>query len=155
MENVNPTPDAATLRAASARGRESRLSPAPAYACLMLPYPPSINGLFAGKARRFTSRAYKSWQADADYALMQQTPLPRFTDRVAMTLTFGRPDKRRRDLGNLEKAVSDQLVKSGILADDSLIEILMLAWGDVTGCRVEIEPYTDLHARTQAARVIT
>jgi len=152
MENVNPTPDAATLRAAAARGRESRLSPAPAYACLMLPYPPSTNGLFAGKARRFTSKAYKSWQFDADAALLQQTPLPRFTDRVVLTLTFGRPDKRRRDLGNLEKAVSDQLVKHNILADDSLIEILMLAWGDVTGCRVEIEPFTELHARQQAAR---
>jgi len=60
MKNVNPTPDAATLRAASARGRESRLSPAPAYACLMLPYPPSTNGLFAGKARRFVSKPYKA-----------------------------------------------------------------------------------------------
>ena len=149
---VNRTLDAATLRAALARGRESRLSPAPAYACLMLPYPPSTNGLFAGKARRFTSKAYKLWQADADRALMQQAPLPRYTDRVVLTLTFGRPDKRRRDLGNLEKAVSDQLVKHGILADDSLIEILMLAWGDVTGCRAEIEPFTELHARQQAAR---
>lgn len=150
---VNRTPDAATLRASSARGRESRLSSAPAfYSCLMLPFPPSTNNLFAGKARRFTSKAYKAWQAEADHALLQQTPLPRFADRVVMTLTFGRPDKRRRDLGNLEKAISDQLVKHGILADDSLIEVLMLAWGDVTGCMVEIEPFTELHARQQAAR---
>ena len=42
---------------------------------------------------------------------------------------FRRPDKRRRDLGNLEKAVSDTLVKYGVIEDDSLIVDLRLRWG--------------------------
>jgi crossover junction endodeoxyribonuclease RusA len=109
------------------------------YACLMLPFPPSTNNLFAGKARRFTSKAYKAWQTEADRALVLQMPLPRFDGPVCLTLTLGRPDGRRRDLGNLEKAASDQLVKHGVLADDSLIHELRMAWGDVVGCRVEIE----------------
>lgn len=53
---------------------------------------------------------------------------------------MGRPDKRRRDLGNCEKAPVDMLVTYGVLKDDSLIERLTLQWdSEVTGCVVEIE----------------
>jgi hypothetical protein len=30
-----------------------------------LPFPPSVNGLFSGKARRYASPAYKAWKAAA------------------------------------------------------------------------------------------
>lgn len=118
---------------------------------IRLPYPPSVNHLFAGKTRRFASVAYKRWQAKADAALLEQRPLPRFTDRVVLTMTFGRPDRRTRDIGNLEKAVSDRLVHNGVLADDSLIERLTLAWGVEPGCKVEIELFDGLPARVAAA----
>ena len=93
---------------------------------LVLPFPPSVNSLYDGgkrAARRFTSDSYRAWQADAYEALLKQ---PDHSSRHALpvqgTYTFSRPDNRRRDVFNLEKAVSDFLVKHGILADDTLIE---------------------------------
>ena len=124
-------------------------------ATLVLPFPPSTNGLFSGKKRRFPSPRYKAWQIEANKALAYQSPLPRFDGPVFVGLAFGRPDKRRRDLGNLEKAVTDQLVKNGVLEDDSLIEELRLCWSpDVVGCQVDIRALTQLDRREQAARCV-
>lgn len=110
------------------------------YACLVLPFPPTANNLFAGKARRFPSKAYKDWQDEAARILTMQAPLPRFDGPVSVTMSFGRPDKRKRDLANLEKATTDQLVKAGVLADDSLIERLTMQWSvDVAGALIQIE----------------
>lgn len=115
------------------------------YACLLLPFPPTVNNLFSnytrgGKQMRVPTKGYVAWQREADAALMQQKPLPAFDSPVAVTITLGRPDRRRRDIANLEKAPTDQIVKAGVLADDCLIEKITLQWGaDVTGCRYEIE----------------
>jgi crossover junction endodeoxyribonuclease RusA len=58
---------------------------------------------------------------------------------VTVVYTFARPDKRKRDLGNLEKAVSDILVKMGVIQDDSFIQKITLQWGKAPmGCRVEL-----------------
>ena len=56
---------------------------------------------------------------------------------------FGRPDKRRRDVANYEKAVSDILVTAGVIEDDSLIEEITLRWADVEGVEVTITEYDD------------
>ena len=109
----------------------------------IIPYPPSVNSLFNGgqnSKRRFTSASYKAWQSEAGVALMQQTPLPSIKGGVNVIYSFGRPDKRRRDVFNLEKAVSDLLVKWAVIEDDSLIESGTCRWdSDIVGCRVEVE----------------
>ena len=100
-----------------------------------------MNNLFAdGKHGRFTSQRYAAWQADAYEALLKQPArLDRHTEPVEVTFTFGRPDNRRRDVFNLEKAVSDFLVKHRILADDALIERGTVQWGDAIGVLIAIE----------------
>lgn len=116
------------------------------YACLMLPFPPSVNNLFVNNPAtrgRFPSAQYKAWQVAADCHLRAQAPLPHFDGPVIVTLSYGRPDRRKRDLANLEKATTDQIVKAGVLTDDSLIEKLTMQWvSDVQGCRIEIESIT-------------
>ena len=113
------------------------------YACLFLPFPVSANNLFVNNPRtrgRFPSKRYIEWQTEAMRVLDKQRPLPFFGVPVAVTLSFGRPDKRKRDLANLEKAPVDLMVKADVILDDFLIERLTLKWvPDVTGCRVEIE----------------
>ena len=111
------------------------------YACLVAPFPPSTNNLFVNRSRgRFPSDAYKAWRAEADIAFIQQKPLTEFYDKTEITLSFGRPDRRKHDLDNLAKAILDHLVSWGVINDDSLIEKLTLQWApDVTGCRIEIE----------------
>ena len=47
-------------------------------------------------------------------------------DRATVTVTFGLPDKRRRDPGGLQERMKpwfDGLVEAGVLTDDSLKEI--------------------------------
>lgn len=109
---------------------------------LRLPFPPSVNNLFFNaKHGRVTSAKYAEWQGRAWVAFVQQPArLHRHTTPVQVTYTFGRPDKRKRDLFNLEKACSDFLVKHGVLADDSLIERGTVQWGTEPGVLVEIEP---------------
>jgi crossover junction endodeoxyribonuclease RusA len=101
-----------------------------------------VNNLFFNvKHGRVTSAKYADWQKRAWEAFIQQPDrLHRHTEQVAVIYTFGRPDNRRRDLFNLEKALSDFLVKQDVLADDSLIHRGTVQWGDVTGVMVEINP---------------
>lgn len=102
-----------------------------------LPYPPSVNGLYAGKDRRYTSPKYAEWKSKAAQAM---SSAPMLDGPVRVTYTFTRPDKRKRDLGNLEKPVSDFLVKMSVIEDDCLIEEIKLKWGETAkGCRVEVE----------------
>jgi len=91
-----------------------------------LPFPPSVNGLFAGKERRYASRAYKAWQAEAAPCVPgRMVPGP-----YEIHMRFDRPDRRSRDLGNFEKAVSDLIVKRGLVIDDSCCQRMVLAWSD-------------------------
>jgi len=57
-----------------------------------------------------------------------------------MTIRAVRPDKRRRDLANLEKAISDLLVDHKVIEDDSLIESLSMEWvsSDMAGVSVTL-----------------
>lgn len=113
------------------------------YACLFLPYPPTVNTLFVNNPKtrgRFPSKAYKAWQEEAGKALLKQSPLPTFSGPISLTFTYGRPDKRRRDIFNLVKAPEDLLVKHGVIEDDSLVEKGTVQWSPhVFGVRVEIE----------------
>jgi len=91
-----------------------------------LPFPPSTNGLFAGKARRYLSAGYKAWKAVAG----PQVPAGLIAGPYTLDLVFDRPDRRARDLGNCEKAVSDLLVERGLVIDDSCCQRITLAWSD-------------------------
>ena len=110
-----------------------------------LPFPPSVNGLFAGKARRYASPAYKAWKA----AARPHVPAGLIAGPYTLDLNFDRPDRRARDLGNLEKAVSDLIVERGLVIDDSCCQRITLAWSDEppqrdSVVRVTVSP----HSRT-------
>jgi Holliday junction resolvase RusA-like endonuclease len=110
---------------------------------LWLPYPTSVNAMFAGKTKRYTSADYKAWQAIAGLALNAQSKML-FDCKIAVTYSIKRPlDNRKRDLANLEKGLSDILVKHKIIKDDCLIEKLVMQWRDdgKDGVEVKIERF--------------
>ena len=111
---------------------------------LILPFPPSVNGLYSGKARRFKSKLYVAWIALAKQALLYQEVhnLPDF-GRVPLEVhyVFGKPDKRGRDVENYCKAVSDFLVDNAIIVDDSYIQRMVLEWGEVDGVEITISEW--------------
>ena len=106
-----------------------------------LPLPPSVNSLYAnvpGKGRIKSDR-YRKWLSAAGWAIKEQRPKP-ITGDYALWIYCERPDQRKRDIGNLEKAVSDLLVKHGIISDDSLAAEIHLYWsGEGRECVVRVE----------------
>lgn len=109
---------------------------------LALPYPPSVNSLFDGghkSPRRFKSKEYCAWIEQAGWVLKAQAhKIKPITGALQVTYRIGKPDNRRRDLANLEKALSDLLVKHKVIADDSDIARLVMEWAKIDGVEAEI-----------------
>ena len=110
---------------------------------ITLPIPPSVNGLYNGgmrSKRRFISSKYQDWIDLAGHLLAQQRQ-----DNIAgltfITYGFQRPDKRRRDVQNYIKAVTDLLVKRNVIEDDSLIQGEYAYWINETGDSVLVNIY--------------
>lgn len=121
-----------------------------------LTLPPSVNNLFKTVSRadargnmravRVASQAYIAWRNAASAEIMSQrvSQSPkRIGGSYEMQLTIGNHARtaargHRRDLANFEKAVSDLLVHMNVIDDDHLAERILLQWGDVEGCRVEL-----------------
>lgn len=96
---------------------------------VVLPVPPTANNLFpSNKAgRRFPSEAYKEWKNRAGtYFEDQDHEVPKLKGKIAARYSFRFPDKRRRDIANFEKAVTDFLVSRGVIDDDCNIDQLIL-----------------------------
>jgi len=112
---------------------------------LFLPFPPSVNGLYDGghkSKRRFKSAHYEDWIVAAGNKARRQVKDFKGIDRECeIVISLVKPDKRKRDVANLEKAVTDFLVSFGILQDDCLITRNTQEWatGDFE-CRVRITP---------------
>jgi crossover junction endodeoxyribonuclease RusA len=109
---------------------------------LRLPLPPSVNGLYAnipGRGRVKSAR-YRTWLNAAGWKLAEQKP-KKVAGDYQLWIWAERPDNRRRDLGNLEKPISDLLVVHGVVTDDSRCAELHVYWqGAGRECVVRIEP---------------
>ena len=111
---------------------------------LHLPLPPPLSACFAnarGPGRVKTKR-YEAWINEAIVAAMQQSrpTIGPWGCAIIADYQFGKPDNRKQDVENRAKAVSDLLVRAGILVDDSQIIDLRLRWADVEGVVVTISP---------------
>ena len=61
---------------------------------------------------------------------------------MSITISAGRPDRRRRDADNICKAAIDLLVTHQVIADDSLVRTLTTTWAssdDVAPGRLVVE----------------
>ena len=117
-----------------------------------LPYPISVNAAYRNASRvevargtrgRIKTRAYMTWQRAAGWdiqaALRDLPPVP---SPVKVTIEVVRPDRRRRDLDNLPKAILDTLVDLRVMEDDRHVDELNMRWLDEAefkGCRVTVE----------------
>lgn len=95
-----------------------------------MPFPPSANAIWRNvNGRTLKSAAYRAWLAEA-LALLRAQRAPRLQGSYSLALVADRPDRRRRDLGNLLKATEDCLVQAGVIEDDHLAASIVLAWSD-------------------------
>src|SRR4051812_8325581 len=91
----------------------------PPFACppdvvIALPICPSTNNLFFNARPAHGGRArtpeYVAWVKEAGWLLASQRP-PQVLGRVSLLIEVAEPEtKRRQDIGNREKAVTDLLV---------------------------------------------
>ena len=111
-----------------------------------LPFPPSCNTLYPGKARRYKSKKYELWEIEAKIALYRQN-VPSMNDRCIAHYSLNHPDERIRDCANYEKAITDVLVKHGILKGDDRkhIQGVNIYWNDQKGndVLVKITPHPE------------
>lgn len=111
--------------------------PAANVVALYLPYPTSVNRLWRKTATGvYRSPEYGTWFRAAGNELNAQNP-GKVSGPYELRIVLGRPDRRRRDLDNTVKAISDLLVTHGVIGDDSEAIKITLEWSDaITGAHV-------------------
>lgn len=98
---------------------------------LHLPFPPSVNSAYANggnKRGRHKTEQYVGWIKEASTVV--KASHRQGLGLYSLSICLQRPDKRQRDLGNYEKAVSDFLVMHGVVKDDQYCERLVMTWGE-------------------------
>ena len=103
--------------------------------------PPSVNSIWrVGRAGRVhCSKRYTDWRRTAGWELQTQRPA-RIMGPVIITIAAGRPDRRRRDVDGLPKAVLDLLQAHRVIENDSLVASLTSRWDSaVTPGRIVVE----------------
>lgn len=94
--------------------------------------PPPLSACYTdpnGRKGRVKTQRYRNWEKICAPLLRSVRETDHFIGTVGVQYRFKRTDFRKRDLGNLEKAMSDILVAHQIIEDDSLIVDLRLLWG--------------------------
>jgi Holliday junction resolvase RusA-like endonuclease len=96
-----------------------------------LPQPPTTNALFLnvrGKGRVKTQR-YKDWITDAGWLAKSAAIVDgeRITFSGKVHVEYEVSGSQKFDEGNLEKPLSDLLVRVGIIKDDRLIDKIIIA----------------------------
>ncbi len=107
---------------------------------ISLPYPPSVNHIWrVGKGGRVhKSTEGRAWADEATW-LVKASGV-KVLGPYILLVTAVRPDNRRRDLGNLDKAVSDCLQAGGAIEDDCFCAMAIWGWADTTA-EVNIIPH--------------
>lgn len=111
-----------------------------------LPMPPSVNGLWANSRNggRFRTQKYDSWIYEAGAEIMRQRPA-KVAGPVVLSYEVEEPKgKRKFDLGNREKALTDLLVSHRIIEadDNTCVREIKLKWSpDVEGVRVNVASF--------------
>jgi crossover junction endodeoxyribonuclease RusA len=107
---------------------------------LTLPWPPSVNKYWRTfQGRMIISAEGRSYRkAVADQVLIQRGA-KNYTGELCVQIEAFRPDKRRRDLDNLLKAVLDGCTHAGVWEDDSNIVDLRIYWADTVGGMLKVK----------------
>lgn len=109
---------------------------------LTLPWPPSVNRYWRNlQGRTLISADGRKYRTEVVASVLQQLRrLPRLSGRLGVVIMVTPPDKRRRDLDNLFKAILDSLTHAGVWMDDSQIDDLhIVRQAGIGGCvRVEV-----------------
>ncbi len=87
-----------------------------------LPFPPSVNHYLGSRGyHRYKTPRAKVFDSEV-YAIVLGTKSNlNFDTPIAVWYQYWFPDRRRRDIANYEKVLSDSMVAAGVMVDDYLI----------------------------------
>ncbi|MGC9455856.1 MAG: RusA family crossover junction endodeoxyribonuclease [Phycisphaerae bacterium] len=92
---------------------------------LVVPWPPSLNHYYRRVGpRTLISREGRTFRRNV-CALLAGGGRPPMDGRVALAMDAFPPDRRRRDLDNIQKPLLDALEHAGVYEDDSQIDLLL------------------------------
>ena len=98
---------------------------------LILPYPPSINHYY-GRRRgggMYIKANGNDYREVVNNIVREHRPrIYMFSDPLKVIIAAERPDKRRRDIDNIQKCALDALEKAGVYLNDCLIHDLRTYW---------------------------
>lgn len=90
---------------------------------IQLPWPPSNNRYWRhSRGIHYISDWGKRYRREVIDIIQQQRLDIKITPRIKITIYAAPPDKRKRDLDNLPKAVFDALTSAGFWLDDGQID---------------------------------
>ena len=101
---------------------------------IALPYPPSVNSYWrhptTGKlaGRHLISSEGRNYRDQVARLVSMDKPMD---DRLIVSIIAHMPDKRRRDLDNIPKAIFDALTHAGLWLDDEQIDVLTISRAEV------------------------
>ena len=106
---------------------------------LTLPWPPTVNTYWRNFNGRvlISAKGREYRKSVADQVLIQRAA-KHIDYTVKVEIPAFRPDRRRRDLDNLLKALLDSMTHAGVFKDDALIEDLRVYWADEVGGMVKV-----------------
>ena len=98
-----------------------------------LPWPPSINHYWRRVGNRtLISKAGRDYRERVIAHVTYCHPrLEQYTGRLSVRIMAHAPDRRRRDLDNLPKAILDAVTHAGVWVDDEQIDDLHIVRGEV------------------------
>lgn len=131
------------LTSASVCGDRMAACPHPVAAAvdLHIPLPPSANSIWRRSGTHMhKSTEYTAWLKEAGWTAKAQKPRA-VHGPYKLQVQAVRPDKRRRDLDNLIKPISDLLTSIGVIDDDCYCEMLSMRWVTAgEGVHVTVSP---------------
>ena len=94
-----------------------------------LPYPPSVNRIWrVGKNKRvYKDPAYTKWIEVCQYMIFAKKTVP-VLGNYRLLIEAKKPDKRKRDIDNIIKAISDVLETCGIVENDCYCQEVTARW---------------------------
>lgn len=108
-----------------------------------LPMPPSVNGYWLVKPKgKYLSARANSFRSEVIAYVASLGRIRTHTGRIKAHITIHGRDKRKFDIDNYQKAVWDALTHAKVIADDELIDELIIKRGEIIkGGKVAIELY--------------